>query len=425
MDYPINFIKKHLSENIINKIKNTDLFILAWKFVNNYLLNQWISQKKFKPKSQSIGGKLGINLIGFMDAPLGIGAAARSSELALITAGLSFNVVNINLKRSMVIGNNSKHKVNKINGIASGINIIHINPPEYPYLWRHLGKSLLVGKYNVGVWYWELSNLPDDWLRGFQVLDEIWVATRFVKEAVQKKSPIPVMIIPPCVKVELDATLTRDDFKLPRDAFLFLCAYDAHSIYERKNPLGVIRAFKKAFKQNDTSVGLVVKINNSNFDFESIRQIKNELQGYRNCFLIEETFPLLKFYSLVNHINAFVSLHRSEGFGLILAEAMSLGKPVIATNWSGNTDFMTPQNSCAVDYKLIPVKQGLAPYQPGQFWADADIDSASFFMNKLTSDHVFYNRISMNARDSIVPNFSPEKIGNIMKKRLDEISGRL
>lgn len=169
-------------------------------------------------------------------------------------------------------------------------------------------------------------------------------------------------------------------------------------------------------------MGLVIKVSNSNYDPGAIDQIKQEFQGRQNCFLLEDTFPQRKFNSLVNLVDVYVSLHRSEGFALIPAEAMYLGKPVIATNWSGNTDFMTPENSCGVDYQLIPVKPGLPHYQPGQVWAEPDISHAAYLMKKLTSDRGFYNNIAMNAKATIVRDFSPERIGFIMKKRLEEIN---
>lgn len=416
------FLKERIPEKSKQAIRNSGLVRFVRKRVYNCLLNRWISLKQNKSKTTSFSRKMGVNLIGFLGAELGLGSAARSSALALNAAGLPVNLINFDLPSSMKIGDRNPG-IQQSTGFEYGINLIHINPPEYIHLWKRFGKALLVGRYNIGVWYWELPDLPDEWLKGFRVLDEIWVATRFVQETIQKKSPIPVIKIPPCIQVELDLTLRRSDFNLPENVFLFLCAYDANSVSERKNPLAAIRAFKKAFQEKDSSVGLVIKVSNSNYDPGAINQIKHELQGHRNCCLIEDTFPRLKFNSLVNLVDVYVSLHRSEGFGLIPAEAMFLGKPVILTNWSGNTDFMTPENSCGVDYQLIPVKPGLPRYRPGQIWADADISHAAFLMKKLTSDRGFYNKISMNARATIVRDFSPEKIGDVMKKRLEEING--
>jgi glycosyltransferase involved in cell wall biosynthesis len=366
---------------------------------------------------------MGVNLIGFLGAELGLGAAARGSALAFNTVGTPVNLINIDLQSPEEKTRDSMPGFQGSARSEFGINLIHINVPEYPLLWKRVDKGLLAGGYNIGVWYWELPDLPDEWRKGFGVLDEIWVATRFVKESIQKQSPIPVIKIPPCIYVDLDQTLKRSDFDLPEEIFLFLNAYDTHSVSERKNPLAAIRAYKEAFQRNDSSVGFVVKVSNAADDPEMIKQIKHELLGYLNCYLIEDILPRVKFNSLLNLVDAFVSLHRSEGFGLIPAEAMFLGKPVIATNWSGNTDFMTTDNSCMVDYQLIPVKSGLLHYQPGQFWADADISHAAQLMKKLTSDHFYYDNISKNARATMVRNFSPEKIGDIMKTRLEEVIG--
>jgi glycosyltransferase involved in cell wall biosynthesis len=353
---------------------------------------------------------------------LGLGSAARGIALALKTTGVSVTPINIELAGPPKAGA-SLLGLQQPAGTEYGINLIHTNPPEYLLLWKRLDKSLLTRGYNIGVWYWELPDLPKEWKKSFPVLDEVWVATRFVQETVQKCSSIPVIKIPPCIQVDLDPTLQRSDFNLPNGAFLFLNAYDTHSISERKNPLASIRAFKEAFPAQDSSVGFVIKVSNAVDDANTIDLIKNEFLGHPNCHLIEDSYPKTRFNALINLVDAYVSLHRSEGFGLIPAEAMFLGKPVIATNWSGNTDFMTPENSCAVDYQLIPVKTVLLHYQPGQLWADADVSHAAFWMKKLVSDHIYYNKISLNARATIVNNYSPENIGDIMKKRLKVIIG--
>jgi glycosyltransferase involved in cell wall biosynthesis len=415
------FLKNSIPEKKRQAIRDSGLYRFVMKKVDDFFIRQWISLKKKRSITPAFDQNMGVNLIGFLGAELGLGAAARRSALAFNTVGTPVNLINIDLQSPEEKTRDGMPGVQGSARSEYGINLIHINVPEYPLLWKRVDKGLLAGGYNIGVWYWELPDLPDEWRKGFGMLDEIWVATRFVQESIQKQSPIPVIKIPPCVYVDLDHTLKRSDFNLPEEIFLFLNAYDTHSVSERKNPLAAIRAFKEAFQRNDSSVGFVVKVSNAADDPEMIKQIKYELLGYLNCYLIEDTFPRVKFNSLLNLVDAFVSLHRSEGFGLIPAEAMFLGKPVIATNWSGNTDFMTADNSCMVDYQLIPVKSGLLHYQPGQFWADADISHAARLMKKLTSDQFYYDNISENARATMVRNFSPEKIGDIMKTRLEEI----
>jgi glycosyltransferase involved in cell wall biosynthesis len=228
-------------------------------------------------------------------------------------------------------------------------------------------------------------------------------------------------MIPPCIQMVYDRNLTRLDFNLPGDRFLFLCAYDVLSTQARKNPLGAIKAFKRAFTKNDPSVGLVLKINNARENPGEIKQLHDELQGYSNCYFIEDGLERLKFNALINLVDAYISLHRSEGFGLIPAEAMSLGKPVIMTRWSGNLDLMTTDNSCGVDYKLIQVEEKTGPYLTGQIWAEPDIDHAAFFMKKLRSDRQYYSHISKHAIKFIRDHFSPEVIGQQIEDRMGKI----
>jgi glycosyltransferase involved in cell wall biosynthesis len=230
-----------------------------------------------------------------------------------------------------------------------------------------------------------------------------------------------VVKIPPCISPIYDQQLKRSDYDLPDGRFLFLCAYDVLSIQARKNPAGAVDAFKRAFPKNDSAVGLVIKVNNAAENPREIKQLRSYISGYSNCYVIEDIYSKPRFNSLLNVVDAFVSLHRSEGFGLIPAEAMSFGKPVIMTRWSGNLDFMTPNNSCGVEYKLVPISGQSGPYMPGQFWADPDIDHAAFFMQKLVGDSRYYAEISKQAQKTIWDDFSPHRIGQLIKKRMTSI----
>lgn len=365
--------------------------------------------------------EIGINVVSFFRAAKGLSVAALSSIKALKVAQIPYTIVDC----SIILPHHqlteqlpeSPHGM----GFKYPINLLHLNPPELPHLWKLFSKPDLSGRYNVGVWYWELPELPQDWLFAFELVDEVWAASQFIMDSISAVSPVPVIKIPPCVEVTVDRQLKRSDFDLPDDKFLFLCAYDVLSVNARKNPLGAIISFKRAFTINDPSVGLVLKINNARENPDEMKQLRDEMQDYSNCYFIEEIFEKPKFNALINLIDAYISLHRSEGFGLIPAEAMSLGKPVIMTRWSGNLDMMTADNSCGVDYKLIPVAEKSEPYLPGQIWAEPDIDHSAFYMQKLYSDEVYYSHISKHAKIFIHDHFSPEGIGKLIKERIGQI----
>src|SRR5205807_7460447 len=201
------------------------------------------------------------------------------------------------------------------------------------------------------------------------LVDEVWVPSRFVQDAVLLKSSVPIFHAPVPVCLGPTDKFSRTSFSLPERQFLFLWMGDMYSELARKNPLGVINAFKQAFPEENERAGLVLKINNADSihaDREALASIKQEIAGYRNIYLMDRNMTRSEVDALLAASDCFISLHRSEGFGLGPAEAMSLGKPAILTNWSGNTDYMTPDNSIGIDYQLIPVDKQHGPYSPDQ-----------------------------------------------------------
>jgi glycosyltransferase involved in cell wall biosynthesis len=197
--------------------------------------------------------------------------------------------------------------------------------------------------------------------------------------------------------------------------------FDLHSTSARKNPLAVIEAFKKAFPQNSNTVGLVLKINNASHFPNEVNLIKQKIMGFNNIFLIDKVLSRKEVNGLMNVTDSLVSLHRSEGFGLPLAEAMYLGKPVIATNWSGNVDFMNENNSSLVDFTLKNIEENYGPYIKDQQWAEPEIDHAAFLMKQMVDDIDYANRIGLQAKKTILIKYSPKNIGRIYKIRLNQI----
>ena len=187
--------------------------------------------------------------------------------------------------------------------------------------------------------------MHDEHLAGFRRVNEVWVPSAFVQDAVSKKSPVPVLRMPHAIHFNASADGARQRFGLPDDRFLFLTMYDFSSIQERKNPAAALDAFNRAFSRGEARATLVIKTQNADFHPQDLAMLRERLSGRRDVVWINETLSRQDVYDLLASCDALVSLHRSEGFGLGLAEAMFLGKPVVATNWSGNTDFMRPDNS--------------------------------------------------------------------------------
>lgn len=366
--------------------------------------------------------KQGINLIGNIEAGSGLGQSCRLIARVLDEAHVPFEIYKYTeLGEQKAVDTTWSDKIT--NRLPYDINLIHINPHELGIAYLQMNREVWNYRYNIGFWLWELEDFPDEWIPCFNCVDEIWAPSEFVCNAIRKKTNLPVKCIPYHVEIKIDKEWTRKDFHLPEDKFLFLMMYDHRSCMERKNPIAVINAFKKAFSKQNPNVGLVIKINNScQEDEEAISSI---LDGYTNVYLIKESLTRDAVNSLTKCVDVVVSLHRAEGFGLVMAEAMLLGTPTIATNWSSNTEFMNHEVACMVDYKLVTLKEDIPPFKRGSRWADPDVDQATKYMKKLFEDKIYYNNIAEKAKKHAEYVLGLERATSIMKKRISEIYERL
>ncbi len=360
----------------------------------------------------------GINLFGYLMAQMGLGQGARLTAHAVLLSGVPHALINVS------IGNPASHNEKEFEPLLTksplyNTNIVHVNPEQTPLLRQLYPKSAWDKRYNIAVWLWELENFPSEWSREFAHFDEIWTPSAFTSASITRSTSLPVITVPYGIRAEADARFDRRHFKLPEDRFLFLCMYDVNSTMERKNPMGAIDAFCAAFPADSQDVGLVVKINNSTQ--ENLKKLTEYTQNRPNVFVISDLLSKLEVQSLIKICDVFVSLHRSEGFGLVMAEAMCLGVPVIATNWSSNTDFMKPDNSCLVDYRFTEVKDQYYQSRQGQRWADPDISHAAAYMSQLFTDKSLYSRIALAGLTYIQNEYSIERSAQIMSARLREI----
>jgi glycosyltransferase involved in cell wall biosynthesis len=360
----------------------------------------------------------GINLIGNIKAESGLGQSCRLVADELLASGIDFSIYSYsqlgNVKEAA-----SKWDDKISSELPYSINLIHINPYEFGLAFAQLDSSVWDCRYNIAFWLWELEEFPEEWTPCFSCLDEIWTPSEFISKSIRKRTNLPIITIPYSVNVSIKQIYSRDYFHLPKDKFLFLVMYDSSSITERKNPKGTMDAFKRAFDKAQQDVGIIIKVNNA--VKEDINLIKHEMNGYSNVYIIQDTLDKDCVNSLIKCSNVLVSLHRSEGFGLVLAEAMLLGIPTIATNWSSNIEFMNQEVSCLVDYKLIEIEKDMGPFKKGNRWADPDITEASHFMNKLYTDKSFYDLIALKAKLYINDKLSIQRAAESINKRVAEI----
>jgi glycosyltransferase involved in cell wall biosynthesis len=379
------------------------------------LKEQTPPEKSVAPKE---GNGEGVNLIGYIRAEMGIGEATRGCACAMESAQIDFGIINYEYGNPSRMNDGSwdSHIVDEL---GYDINILHINADLTPDAVKYLPKDYFDGRYNIGFWTWELPEFPDEWVSSFGCVDEVWVPSSFVHDAVFSKSTVPVVRVPYSIKKPAIPYLTREFFQLPGHGFLFLMMYDIHSIEERKNPRGAIQAFRQAFSSTDQDVGLVIKVNNASA--EELAILRRELVGHKSVHIIDTVMDRYEVDSLISCCDCFVSLHRSEGFGLVIAEAMALGRPVIATNWSGNTDFMKTGNAACVDFELHQLGRDYGPYKAHQYWAEPNIEHAAWWMQKLAADPATAQQMGARAKQTVERQLAPEQVGNFIRSRLQEI----
>ena len=360
----------------------------------------------------------GINIIGLVRAQMGLGQSCRLLANTLEHSSLSYDLYDFALNSAMMSANDHSFDRKISQELKYNINLIHINPDEMLLLYTRMAPSSWDYSYNIAFWLWELEEIPENWKRYFPMLDEIWTPSEFISKSLRKMTSLPVKTMPYWVTAKVNKAYNRAFFKLPQDMFLFLTMYDSNSTMERKNPMGAVKAFKKAFTPQDP-VGLVVKVNNARP--EDMEILKNALKDYPHVFYITETLEKDQVNSLISVCNVFVSLHRAEGFGLVMAEAMLNGRPVIATNWSSNTEFMNENVACMVDYSFTTLQSDCPPYKKGARWADPNIDQAADYMKKLYTDENYYHQLSENGQNYISGKLGKEQAVSKIEQRVKEI----
>lgn len=362
----------------------------------------------------------GINLIGYLAAELGVGEAARSLGRACLASGIPFSATDVGYQT----GNQQRDReiLNQALKKHFPVDLMYVNADQTIATANHLReKGFEAGRYRIGFWHWEQTRLPDSSFNAFAELDEIWVPSRFVQDAVLAVSPLPVFKVPHAIQCVQGPGARRSCFGLPEDKIAILMMYDFHSYQYRKNPQAAVAAFRQAAaRRQDTT--LVIKTINGNH-YPEARKILGELVAdLPNVAFIDNFLTRQQTWDLQACCDILISLHRAEGFGLAPAEMMYLGKPVIATGWSGNMDFMTSLNSFPVNYTLQPLEERVGAYLPGPVWAEADVDHAAWCLTQLLEDSGLRKRMGEQAASDMKSQLSPEAVGATVRRRLKALA---
>ena len=360
----------------------------------------------------------GVNLIGSIRAENGLGQSCRLVAGQLKASGLQFSVFNINFDANLRESDASYDEY-ITDSLPYRVNLFHVNPCELGNVFISMPETW-DGHYNIAFWLWELEEFPKEWVKYCSLFDEIWTPSVFAGYGIKQKTNVPVKTMPYVVTAPVEEAYIRKNFGLPENKFLYLVMYDTNSTNGRKNPQGAINAYKKAFPIEESDHGLVIKINNA--QKRDMDRLRGLLSGYRNVYFITETLGKKEVNSLIKCVDVFVSLHRSEGLGLVLIESMLLGTPVIATNWSSNTEFMDEESSCMVHYELIKNKKREGPYRKGCIWAEPDIDDTADYMIRLKNDKNYYMDKKMKGISNIDRKFDKEKLKALWSENIEAVN---
>jgi glycosyltransferase involved in cell wall biosynthesis len=365
----------------------------------------------------------GMNIVGFFAADLGIGESARCMARAADAASIPTALVPLRLNCKNRLGDTAfTGRLQDSN--PHGVNVFHVDPPVARDIDHHHGAEFRRYKYNIGYFAWELPEFPDGWMPSFDYFDEIWCPSAFVCESIVLKAPFPVVTMPHAIGFERPSAgraSLRALFGLPPASFLFLCLFDLNSYTARKNPGAAVGAFRRSGLAG-RGAALVIKVQNADAnpaDFAALTESVRDLPG---TVILSSTLSRADVYALEAACDCFVSLHRSEGFGLAVAECMYLGKPVIATGWSATSEYLDAQNGLPVQFSLVKLAESHGPYAKGSTWAEADVDHAARQMQRVHADPAEAARIGAAARLTIENRFSPAAIGARYKRRLETIA---
>lgn len=399
--------------------------LMAWMRsagVDDFGLDRMLIER-FGPASD-VEGRVAVNYVGYLSSHLGVAEAARNSIDALQVAGVSVRVHDISTSAPVPMGTYALPA--SASAEAASITVLGCNADMLPEVWSKLPADFQA-PYRIGCWYWETPDFPEAWSDRFEMIDEVWVATEFVADAIRKKTDKPVVVMPPMV---MPPPVTRDSSWLCQllpdvtaEEFLFFFQFDVTSVPFRKNPQGAITAFCRAFRP-DEPVRLIVKALNGDAApalMESLR----ELAGDARITFFTEALESAERFRLLASVDCFVSLHRSEGFGLSIAEAMALGLPVVTTGWSGNADFTDAGNAALVPFDLVPCDQQHGPYTAGTIWAEPRIDTAAKLMRRVWSDLEWRTRIAQAGKQTVKTQYAAWRVGGAMRLRLEEIAASM
>jgi glycosyltransferase involved in cell wall biosynthesis len=413
----------------------------SWsQFVGPYVQSRmlWLKRKiiriaplrKLRPSKSRLAIALaaqelrpGVLFIGYAEGALGLGQAFRANLDGAEAAGFPFAVYPFQggIETRLIVPY-MQHRCDKDHPYK--VNVIQVAPDFVPQVFKTLGRELTAKSYNILCTYWELAKAPKEWREHLANIDEIWAPNKFIADAFAYIFAGPIVIMPPAMEDTGGAHPGRAYFGLEEGRFYFMFSFDYYSSPFRKNPLGVLEAFQRAFPLGTENVGLVIKSTGAPDHYPDMKAvIADAMARDPRIVSFDRSMPREEVLGLIRSSDSYVSLHRAEGFGLGMAEAMTFGRIVIGTGYSGSADFLTDETGYPVPYKLRPLEAHEYPWSRGQQWAEPDQDAAVEIMRQAVANPAEGKQRGERAREYVLHRYNPAAAGEAMRKRLDVLYG--
>jgi glycosyltransferase involved in cell wall biosynthesis len=332
-------------------------------------------------RRESVAPRPGVNVVGWADAPTGVGEACRGTVRALEHAGIPGTLRNL--------GDGSAEDLQRAlrspGELPFDTILYHVNADMMETVCRQLPRGLTAGRRAIGYWFWELSYLPLEFAPAFRYVDEVWAPSRFCLEAFGTLAPVPIRWMPPHVAPPAAPPLDRAGLGIDPGRVLFLSAFDVLSVPARKNPFGMLSAFAEVAGRGAAPVHLVLKVTHAAADAALVAELRERSRGLPVTLLVEP-MTRSRFEALLATCDAYVSLHRLEGLGLPLIEALYLAKPVVATGYGGVLDYLDEATGFVVRHRLAALAEPHPPYPAGSVWADPDLEHAAALLLEVAAD---------------------------------------
>ena len=388
------------------------MFSAIKRFVTVFVFSNLIARPARTEHARRRAAQGPLVVAGLFGTASGIGQSARACADGLEQQG--YQVTRLDLSPHF------NQRDLDISGLAqtlpkatSGTLLLHLNAPETYTALRALRLYRPKNWRVVGCWVWEFEQIPPAWLAAVPFLSEIWAPTNFCADAFRRSVDIPVRLAPYYVAPPSHMTDSfRDSLALGADKFVVLSMADGRSSLTRKNLAGSVSAFLEAFPDNE-HCALILKTRNLDVDGEGARALRDQIAGDPRIILLNQSITKTEQWALLSSCDVYLSLHRCEGFGLPIAEAMALGKPVVATAWSGNIDFTTPETAMLTPFTIVPVHDISGAYRllREMSWAQPDIAAAADSLRQLHGNPVLRRQLGEAAKDKIEQALAGDEYG--------------